>query len=547
MSLQPQAIPPIPEETARVAHALFPEGNRYMRLRDEVGTIYTDEQFAALYPAGGQFAEQPWRIALLLVMHYMENYTDRQAAEAMRTRIDWKYVLSLELTDPGFDFSVLSEFRQRLLAAGQEEELLNTLLQVCRDRGWLKERGKQRTDSTHVLAAIRTMNRVECVAERLRAALNSLAVVVPEWLRSQVPAEWYERYGTRTEEYRFPKEASKRQALTEQIGADGWWLLSAISTADAPAWVWEVPAVEVLRCVWVQQFWMDEGILRWRSDKDIPPASILISSPYDPEAHLSIKRSTVWTGYKVHLTETCDEDLPHLLIQVETTSATTQDMEMTEPIHQGLAEKHLLPAEHAMDTGYVDGDHIVSSRNTYGVELLGPVTSSPSWQARAGQGFDHAGFPIDWQAKQATCPQGKSSRKWTLKQDRTVPEVIRIQFGKQDCLACPCRSQCTTAISNPRQLVVRPQAQFEAIQAARQRQQTQEFKERYAIRAGIEGTISQGVRAFDLRRSRYIGLAKTHVQHVITATALNVSRLLAWMMGIPLDGTRVSRFAALAL
>ena len=219
---------------------------------------------------------------------------------------------------------------------------------------------------------------------------------------------------------------------------------------------------------------------------------------------------------------------------------------MTGTIHQALADKQLLPAEHAMDTGYVDGEHIVTSQNIYGVELLGPVTSSPSWQARADQGFDHAGFTIDWQAKQATCPQGNISRKWTLKQDRTVPEVIRIQFGKQDCLACSCRSQCTTAISNPRQLVVRPQAQFEAIQAARQRQHTQEFKGRYAIRAGIEGTISQGVRAFDLRRSRYIGLAKTHLQHVITATAINLSRLLAWLMGIPLDGTRVSRFAALA-
>jgi len=342
-----------------------------------------------------------------------------------------------------------------------------------------------------VLAAIRTMNRLECVAETLRAALNSLAVVVPQWLRSQVPADWYERYGTRTEEYRFPKEATKRQALTEQIGADGWALLTAIRSAEAPAWLAEVPAVEILRRVWVQQFWMDAGVLSFRSDQDIPPASILISSPYDPEAHLSIKRSTVWTGYKVHLTETCDEDLPHLLIHVETTSAPTQDMEMTDPIHQALAEKHLLPAEHAMDTGYVDGAHLVSSQNTYGVDLLGPVTTRPSWQAHAGQGFDHAGFTIDWQAKQATCPQGNISRKWTLKQDGHASEVIRIQFGKQDCLACPYRSQCTTALTNPRQLVVRPQAQFEAIQAARHRQQTQEFKERSAIRAGIEGTISK--------------------------------------------------------
>jgi transposase len=547
MSLQPQAIPPIPEETARVAHALFPQGNRYMRLRDELGSIYTDEQFAALYPAGGQFAEQPWRIALLLVMQFMENYTDRQAAEAMQTRIDWKYVLSLELTDPGFDFSVLSEFRQRLLVSGQEEQILSTLLQICRERGWLKERGKQRTDSTHVLAAIRTMNRLECVGETLRAALNSLATVVPDWVRAFTPIAWYERYGTRIEDFRMPKEASKRQALAGQIGADGWALLTAVYASSAPTWLREVPAVQVLRRVWVQQFTHIQEQVVWRSDDNIPPASRLISSPYDPDAHMSIKRSTVWTGYKVHLTETCDADLPHLLIHVETTGATTQDKEMTGTIHQALAERQLLPAEHAMDTGYVDGDHLVTSQHTYGVDLLGPITCSPSWQAHAGQGFDHTGFSIDWQAKQATCPQGKISRKWTLRQDRTASGVIRIQFGKQDCLTCPCRSQCTTASTNPRQLMVRPQAQFEAIQAARQRQQTQEFKERYAIRAGIEGTISQGVRAFDLRRSRYLGLAKTHVQHVITATAINISRLLAWMMGIPLDGTRVSRFAALAL
>jgi transposase len=383
MSLQPQVIPPIPEETARVARAIFPSGNRYMHLRDEIGAIYSDEQFAALYPAGGQVAEQPWRIALVLVMQYMENSTDRQAAEAMTTRIDWKYVLSLELTDPGFDFSVLSEFRKRLLGSGQQEQILNTLLQICRERGYIRERGKQRTDSTHVLAAIRTMNRLECVGETLRAALNSLAAVVPDWVRAFVPVEWYERSSDRIEDYRMPKEASKRQALAKQMGTDGWALLTAVYASSAPAWLREIPAVEVLRRVWVQQFTLMQEQVVWRSDDNIPPASRLISSPYDPDAHMSITRSTVWTGYKVHLTETCAEDLPHLLIHVETTPATTQDMEMTGIIHQALAEKHLLPAEHVMDTGYVDGEHIVTSQHTHGVDLLGPVTSSPSVQVKA--------------------------------------------------------------------------------------------------------------------------------------------------------------------
>ena len=124
--------------------------------------------------------------------------------------------------------------------------------------------------------------------------------------------------------------------------------------------------------------------------------------------------------------------------------------------------------------------------------------------------------------------------------------MVKIEFSKRDCLACPCRAACTSAAVNPRQLSIRPQAQHEAIQTLRKRQTTQEFKERYALRSGIEGTISQGVRAFDLRRSRYIGQVKTHLQHIITAAALNVSRILAYLMGVSRDGTRVSRFAALA-
>lgn len=546
MSMQPEPIAAIPEETARIAHMLLPQGNRYMQLRDELGTIYSDEKFVSLYPALGSFAEAPWRLALVTVMQYMENYTDRQAAEAMCVRIDWKYVLSLELTDPGFDFSVLSEFRSRLIAAGQEEVLLDTLLGVCREKGLLKERGKQRTDSTHVLAAIRTMNRLECAGETLRAALNSLAVVVPDWLRAQVPAQWYERYGSRMEDFRMPKEATKRQALAEQIGTDGSTLLTVITSADAPAWLREVPAVEVLRRVWIQQFWVSDGQVKWRSNQDIPPASVLISSPYDCDAHMSIKRSTVWTGFKVHLTETCDEETPHLIIHVETTTATTQDIEETTIIHQQLERKGLLPAEHLMDTGYVDGEHLVMSQDRYRIELLGPVSSDPSWQARDDQGFDISAFLIDWDHRTVTCPQGKTSRKWTLRQDGNISQVVRAQFGKQDCLACPCRAQCTTAPTNPRQVTFRPRAQHEAIQAARHRQTTQEFQERYAKRAGVEGTISQGVRAFDLRRSRYRGTPKTHLQHVITATAMNMTRLFAWITGVPRDGTRISRFAALA-
>lgn len=547
MSLQPEPLPDIPEETARVARILHPKGNRYMWLRDELGTIYQDEQFATLYPTVGQLAEQPWRLAVMSVVQYMEDYTDRQAAEAMKERIDIKYALSLELTDPGFDFSVLSEFRSRLIAGGLEEVLLTTLLELCRRRGWLKERGKQRTDSTHVRAAIRTMNRIECVGETLRATLNVLAVVVPEWLRAHVPPQWYERYALRMEEFRMPKGEAKRQAFVEQIGQDGWQLLSWIGEETAPQWLRDIPAVEILRHVWLQQFWLEEGKLRWRSNDNLPPSSLLISSPYDRQAHMSIKRDIVWTGYKAHITETCDDQHPHLIIQVETTAATTQDMEMTNVIHQELAHKHLLPAEHLMDTGYVDGEHLATSQGQYGIDMIGPVVVPGNWQTQETDSYDLSQFSIQWEKQQVTCPEGKISKKWTIKQDQHGNTVIRAQFGYKDCQVCPARSRCTHAAVNPRQLVFRPQEQHEAIQSARQRQTTKEFKERYAKRAGIEGTISQGVRAFDLRVCRYLGLEKTHLQHVLAATAINVVRLFQWQMGDAPSQPRISHFAALAL
>src|SRR5260370_5950460 len=244
--------------------------------------MYTDKQFVTLYPSSGQYAESPWRIALVLIMQFMENYTDRQAAEAARSRIDWKYVLSLELTDLGFDFSVLSEFRDRLLAGGMEEKLLSALLDLCRERGLVKARGKQRTDSTHVLAAIRTINRLECVGETMRAALNSLATVVPEWIKAHAPIEWYDRYEARMENFRFPKEKSKQEALADQIGRDGWQLLSLVCGQEAPPWLREVPAVEVLRRVLVQKLFGQEAYVRRRSNHDPLPSAPMTSSPSHP-------------------------------------------------------------------------------------------------------------------------------------------------------------------------------------------------------------------------------------------------------------------------
>jgi len=546
MSLQPQKLPEIPEETARIAKILFPQGNKYMWLREELDAIYQDEQFLSCYPKTGQLAEQPWRLAMMSVIQYMENYTDRQAAEALKTRIDLKYALSLELTDPGFDFSVLSEFRGRLQASGAEEVIVTAFLDLCRKKGWLKERGKQRTDSTHVEAAIRVTNRFVCAGETLRAALNSLAVIVPDWLIKHVPLEWHVRYEKRTEDYRFPKEATKFTKMIEQLGQDGYDLLTWVREADAPIWLREIPAVEILRTVWIQQFFVEEGKVKHRSNTDLPPASKMIVSPYDSEARFSVKRETEWTGYKAHFTETCDDDLPHLIIHVETTQATVQDVEMTERIHQALEQKQLLPAEHLLDAGYIDAEHLVTSEKLFGVEIIGPVGERGKKTAKGPDFYGKEHFVIHWEKEEVTCPEGKTSKKWTEKQKENGKIEIRARFGQTECRLCEARSRCTSAAVNPRQIVLHPQEQHEALQAAREQQTTKEFQERYATRSGIEGTISQGVRANDLRVSRYLGLEKTHLKHLLTATAMNVTRLYHWWRGDTPALSRISCFAALA-
>ena len=239
--------------------SLVPKGNVYITMRDQLGTLFDDEEFADLFPPQGQPAEAPWRLALVTVMQFAENLPDRQAADAVRSRIDWKYARGLELTDDGFDFSILSEFRTRLLQHGAEQRLFNLVLTLCRERNWLKARGKQRTDSPHVLAAIHALNRLENAGETLRHTLDVLAAAAPDWLRKHMQAEWADRYGKRFENYRLPRDKAQREALAALIGADGLALLRALYAPNAPGFVRQLPAVSVLRQVWVQQFVVEEG------------------------------------------------------------------------------------------------------------------------------------------------------------------------------------------------------------------------------------------------------------------------------------------------
>jgi transposase len=557
MSLCPHALEPVPEETVRVARAAFPKGNPYLLLRDTLGTIFQDDDFAACFPLDGQPGLPPWRLALVTIMQFRENLADRQAAEAVRARIDWKYLLGLALTDPGFDFSVLSAFRDRLLASSAAELVLEKLLECCRAMGWLKARGSQRTDSTHVLAAIRVLNRLELVAETLRAALNAVATVAPDWLQGLAPLEWYERYGKRIEDVRLPKDTADREAYAQMVGEDGFHFLDAVEAAEAPKEARELPILESLRRTWQRhdERTVDEAMaagggaqhrVRFKASRELPPAAEGIESPYDADARYRHKRDTAWTGSMVHVSETCESTAPHLLTHVHTTAATVHEAQCTTPIQQALMDKELPPREHFVDAAYVSAALLVHSHDEQGITLRGPTRPSQGWQMQVAGAYTIEQFTVDWERQQVCCPQGKWAASWHERVEQDGSPYIVAAFRRQDCQACLARPLCTQAQQQGRQLRLPPQDQYEALTAARAWSASEEGIARYQQRAGVEGTLSQGVRAFGLRRTRYRGLPKTHVQHIATAAAINIDRIVAWLDERPQAQTRTSRFAALA-
>jgi Integrase core domain len=266
---------------------------------------------------------------------------------------------------------------------------------------------RQRTDSSHVLAAVRALNRLELVRETFRHTLDVLASAVPSWMLAHARQEWVERYEGRTDEVRLPKSKEGQQQLADTIGGDGQALLAAAYAVDAPPWLREVPAVDTLRRVWLQNYLPTEAGVRWRTTDDgIPKASQFLSSPFDLDAHLGRKNTTGWVGYKVHLTETCEDNAPNLITHVETTAAPMADGEVTPRVHRALQEQRLLPQIHIVDTGYLDAELLVTTDAEYGVQLLGPTRHDHRWQTRAAAGFGAEHFRIDWERREAICPQG---------------------------------------------------------------------------------------------------------------------------------------------
>jgi transposase len=500
----------VPETTVRVARAAFPKRNPYLTLRDVLGTLFRDEDFTDLFPTHGQPAFCPWRLALVTILQCREHLADRQAAEAVRARIDWKYLLGLELTDPGFDYSLLGECRARLMAGGAEQRLLERLLTQGRTQGLLKARGRQRTDATHVLAAGRELNHLALVGETLRAALHALATVAPAWLSRVVPSVWYQRYGRRIEDSRLPQAEAERQAYAQMVGEDGGCLLDLVDHPESPCELKQLAQVRALRTAWRRHYERQASPapgspqVRFKTTPELAQAAEDIVSPYDTEARYRRKRDTAWIGYMVHLSETCADAGPHLITHVHTTTAEVHEARCTSTIHQALADKGLPPHEHVVDSAYVSAELLVQSQADYDMTFVGPLRQNPSWQKKAEGAYDIDKFTMDWDTQMVHGPQGHASRAWRAYVNAAGHPYIVVRFRKADCSACAVRSLCTRARAQqqPRCLYLHPKAHQEAVQAAQERLGSEAGKQLYQQRAGVEGTLSQGVRAFGLRQAR---------------------------------------------
>jgi transposase len=533
--LRPVRPGEIPQATADLARKVHRSGTSEMRVRDALGPLFADVDFtggafAGMYSGLGQPGLSPALLAMVMVLQFKANLSDREAAEAARDRISWKYALGVELDYEGFDASVLTEFRGRLAGDGRADALLDMVLDVLKESGLLRARGRARTDSTHVIAAVRQLNRTETAGEGLRVALEEIAAVSPGFIVPLLDTGWHERYGRRFETARLLGRGSAKTtiaALAGQVGADGAALLAWIDADRAAGWINLLPAVQLLRVLWEQQFTTGPaGALVLTDAADLAPSADRLHSMHDPEARYSTKGrggedDLEWVGTKCHLTESCDQDLPHLITDVHTTAATDPDVTATTDIQDKLTARELAPAEHLMDAGYPSAANI-SAAAASGIAPIAPVTVLNGRNANLGT-FTTSDFAVNWAAGQATCPAGAISR--SMRPD--ARGLVTFRFRVRDCRPCPLRDQCTTSTDpdRARTITIHPEPVHTARTNMIRDQDSAAWQQTSNARAGIEGTISQAVRGPGLRHARDRGLAKAHLQNVLSGIAINICRL----------------------
>jgi len=511
---------PMPEETRRIGESLLDKGDPFRLIGDRLFEKLSEAEFADLYSSEGKPGISPVILAFVSVFEFMERLADRQAAQALRMRLDWKYALHLPLDYKGFDYSVLSEFRDRLLAGQAEARVFEKLVEEIRELGLIKEHGKQRTDSIAMLTKVRRLCRVETVVETLRLAVVSLVAADREWSEEVIPPSWEEKYGERFMRQRYSEKEWKE--YEEQIGENGQWLLQRLEKGGAPAGLQDLPEVQVLKTVWAQQFREEAGKMAYTDLKKYDGHN-QIQSPHDPEARWSRKRHFEWIGDKVQLTETEDAGYPHIITDILATSSNRTDYEELSAIQERLEQRKCKPAEQYVDAGYMSGPALNNSQKK-GIDLIGPLAKLVTRQDMLPDGITQSHFQIDAKNNIVTCPKGH-----TATHPVPVNNSLSFRFPTKICAACELRSRCCTGKAGR---TIGISAYYELTEAARARQKTEAFRKDYAQhRSGVEGSLSALVRGNGMRTGRYIGNKKRNLQALFTGCAANVKHTARWLAG----------------
>lgn len=519
MSLQKRWRDEIPEGTRAWGAAHLAPTDPYRLIGEQINTVLSEDDFAAMYSKQGRGAVCPVVLALVLVFQARERIGDRTAAEMAVRRLDWLYALHLPLEWEGFHATDLTYFRRRLLEHQGEGLIFEKILALVQDLGFLKRSQLQRTDSTHVLSYTEKLGRLELVCETLRLALKALEDEAPTWSSQMLPEVYRSTYGERRTTWKLGPEQIAAELV--RVGQDGCWLLAQLDAAareDLEA----LPEIATLRTVWSQQFsiTVTEGgscsavlkqQMRTRKGKD------LIVTPHDSEARWFKKRQTIWVGYKLQATETIDEGAGvQFLTDIELVAANSGDNEAIAGIQERLLSRGLGPEEHYVDQGYTSGTNLAESASR-GIELIGPIGLDTS---KKPPGYRQADFQLDFERLQATCPQGHTVRLW-LRGDPPGSRGSRAEF-KEHCTRCPARELCAPPGGSRK---IGPGPYYEEREARRAEQQTPAFKECMKRRCAIEGTISELVRRYGIRQARYRGRPKVRLQMLMAGAAANLQRL----------------------
>jgi transposase len=507
---------------------LLSKDNPYRYVGDHIYPQVQEADYAFLYPAEGQPAESPVDLMLVTVFQFLEDLPDRAAADAVRLRIDWKYALHLPLLDTGFNFSVLSEFRDRLLAHQAERRLFDQMLALLQQAGLLKKRGRQRSDSLSVLTKVRDLSRLEMVLETLRVAVRALVEADLAWARAHLPFSWEQQYGQRAIAYQLSDE--QRAELEQTVGRDGFWLLDRLAADDTPAQLRALEAVHLLHTVWPQKFVRQAEGVSWRPGGHYEGPTE-IHTPHDPEARWSAKRGQGTVGYRLQVTDTDDDGYPHLITDIALAPHTQADATALPAIQRRLAEREALPSVQITDTAYFSGANAQASAQQ-GIDLVSPAPADTSPQAHLPDGLTNDQFLFDWEKQRVTCPGGQVSRRWHEQAGAAEGEVVvQAVFAKAVCAACPLLKRCVVGTLKRDGRKVCRSSTWPALQAQRQRQHTPDFRQEYLRRGGVEGTLSVLVRQHGARSMRYLGTLKGHLQALFTGVAFNLKRATAWLAG----------------